>query len=204
MGQAPASLREPHWRALMQRVQEADKQAYNSLLGEVTPVLRAFVRRRLFDGSQVEDVVQDILLALHRARHSYAPGQPFTPWLFSIARHRLIDAMRKHAHKAKREQLAFDIEEFESLAADSQPYNGPPSEPGTQDPRMDAVNAALLQIPARQREAALLLKQEGLSVREAAQKMGVSESALKVLAHRGYKALKALLVKGDEKPMKGK
>src|SRR5260370_40840964 len=97
--------------ALMQAAQDGDRVAYAGLLHELVPLLQRLVRRRLgfLQPTDREDLVQDILMSLHAARATYDPRRPFTPWLMSIARHRMVDPARRRARLWVNEVL---VDEF--------------------------------------------------------------------------------------------
>jgi len=172
------------WRSWMIAAQAGDRAAYERLLRSLLPELERFVIARLHDTAGAEDVVQNVLLSLHRARHTYRPERPFEPWVFAIARNAVIDAQRKRGVRMRRE-LALD-DSPEPVADAVAPFD-----PGD---RLSAKLArALERIPATQREAVVLVKLEGLSMAEAAARAGVSAGALKVRAHRGYRALRRRL-----------
>jgi RNA polymerase sigma-70 factor (ECF subfamily) len=78
----------------MKAAQDGDSEAYRELLDAVRPMVLGYVRRRLFSDQEAEDVTQETLLTVHRVRHTYEPDRPFEPWLFTIARSRLIDHLR--------------------------------------------------------------------------------------------------------------
>jgi RNA polymerase sigma-70 factor (ECF subfamily) len=161
----------------MERAQGGDRAAYSALLEDVAPQLLRFLRRRVADPHELEDVHQDTLMALHRARHTYDPSRPFEPWLFAIARHVAIDHLRRRVTHASREVLV------EALP-----------EPGVDaDLARPRLEDALDRLPPAHREAFEMLQLEGLSVVAAAARVGITTGALKVRAHRAYKALRALL-----------
>lgn len=162
---------------LMERAQRGDREAYGALLMDITPALASFLRQRIVDPHEREDVVQDTLMALHRARHTYDPSRPFEPWLFSIARHVLVDHFRRRGVRAACEVLV-----------DVLPERG-----GDGDSEGPRLEEALDRLPPAQRAAFEMLKLEGLSVAAAAARAGTTPSALKVRAHRAYKALRILL-----------
>lgn len=166
----------------MTAAQEGDEEAYESLLRAILPLLRAITARRLGDLSSVEDVVQTVLLSIHRSRHTYDPARPFGPWLRAIARNAAIDALRTRTRRIRREVA---LEEPDQVMAPGAPDNELPLSPELSD--------ALDALPAKQREAVELLHIEQLSVIEAAERAGTSPGALKVRAHRGYTALRKLL-----------
>ena len=175
--------REQRWQAWMAAAQDGDAAAYDKLLLELLPHLRAFVARRLRDPSSLEDVVQNVFLSLHRARHTYRPERPFGPWLHAIARNAAIDHLRARVRRGVREV---------SLEADGVPEPEAPPDTAV-GPLSPQLVTALDTLPANQREAVVLIHLEGLSVAEAAAQAGVSPGALKVRAHRGYKALRQWL-----------
>jgi RNA polymerase sigma-70 factor (ECF subfamily) len=171
----------------MQAAQDGDRMAYAGLLHELVPLLQRLMRRRLgfLQPSDREDLVQDILLSLHAARATYDPRRPFTPWLMSIAHHRMVDRARLHTRVWANEVL---VDEFADSAFDEVP-GLPDSEYG--DP--EQVRQAVKGLPAGQRTAIELLKLRELSLKEAANVSGMSVSALKVAAHRAIKALRGSL-----------
>jgi RNA polymerase sigma-70 factor (ECF subfamily) len=173
--------------AFMQAAQDGDRVAYGSLLRELVPLLQRVVRRRLgfLQPSDREDLVQDVLLSLHAARATYDPRRLFTPWLMSIAHHRMVDRARRHARVGANEVL---VDEFSDSIAD-EASDGLGSEYG--DPEL--VRQAVKGLPVGQRTAIELLKLRELSLKEAAAVSGMSVSALKVAAHRAIKSLRGSL-----------
>jgi len=173
----------------MALAQEGDKAAYECLLSDILPALRSFTRRRLGDDVAAEDVVQEVLLSVHRARRTYRPERPFEPWLFAIARNAIVDFQRARGRR-KEEALPED-----DVLQDVSAPPGPEST-GAEDKRNElspALDEALAKLPQAQREAVVMIHVEGLSVIEAALRARVSPGALRVRAHRGYRALRALL-----------
>lgn len=160
------------------------RRAYENMLSELLPVVRRMVRAKLFDPSYVEDVVQNALLSIHRARATYRPERPFGPWMRAVVRNAQIDWFRESKRRAEREVVTDLIEEYAGAAA-------------APDPGADEFSPALIDamatLPEKQREAVVLVHVEGLSVAEAAVRAGVSVGALKVRAHRGYRALRTRL-----------
>jgi len=177
-----SSAEEIRWRAWMIAAQRGDAVAYEKLLAELLPQLRGFVGNRVFDVAAREDVVQNVLLSVHRARHTYRAERPFMPWLYAVARNAITDHARVQGRRAARET---------PLAAIAEPVAAPPAADGAGLSR--ELAAALAGLPPAQREAVVMLKLEGLSVVEAAARAGVSPGALKVRAHRGYRALRSCL-----------
>lgn len=171
--------------AWMAAAQRGDHDAYRDLLEAVQPMIHGYLRKRIESEAAAEDVTQDVLLTMHRVRHTYDPERPFEPWLFAIARSRLIDHLRRRRRVSAMEVLTDTVPEMAATAA--------------AETAGDAAFEILDRLPATQREAFAMLKLEGLTTEEAARRAGVSVSALKVRAHRAYKALrKALAAQSDE------
>jgi len=176
-------------RALMVAAQDGDAAAYERLLREIVPGLRRLVALVVRDPCAEEDVVQNVLLSIHRARHTYLPQRPFGPWLRSVTRNAARDALRIRAARSRRE-LGWSPEIFERLPA-------PPAAPAN-EPLSPELLDALAALPATQREAVGLLHLEDLSISEAATRAGVTAGALRVRAHRALRSLRAWL-EGDER-----
>ena len=171
---------EPRLKALMTASLDGDATAYRDLLRELAAYLRAYYRRRLHDGgADVEDLVQETLIAVHKRRASYDRSQPFTPWAYAMARYKLVDHLRKTRMRA-----AVPLDDREDLFAN----DGQLSAEAARD-----VEQLLANLPPRQREAIRLTKLEGLSISEAARHTGQSAVATKVGVHRGLKRLRKLL-----------
>ena len=169
-------------RELMRLAQNGTHAAYAELLAELAAASTRYARSRLGAVPWVDDVVQDTLLAVHVARHTYDAGRPFAPWFYAIVRSRLVDAIRRHRRIAAHECGGDDVAE---------PADVIESTRGELD--VDAIRRALAALPARQREVIEALKYRDESVREIAKRLGMTESAVKVTAHRGYQRLKRLL-----------
>jgi RNA polymerase sigma factor (sigma-70 family) len=165
----------------MRQAQAGDQAAYASLLVMLTSVTRQFARARVGNVGWVDDVVQETLLTIHGARRTYDPGRPFAPWFYAIASSRLIDVLRRERRVWSRE-----------IADDRLPEaaSGLSSET---DIDVRAIHAALASLPARQRDVIEGLKFRDESVREIAGRTRMSESNVKVTAHRGYRTLRRLL-----------
>jgi RNA polymerase sigma-70 factor (ECF subfamily) len=179
-GKEPAYPTEERLRALLLAGLEGDAGAYRDFLSELSGRLRAFLRKRLQHmQDEVEDIVQETLLAVHNARHTYRADQPLTAWVYAIARYKLMDFLRA---RSRREAFNDPLDDEHELfaACDEEPAQA----------RRD-VGSLLEQLPDKQRLPIVHVKLEGLSVAETAQLTGMTESAVKVGIHRGLKALAA-------------
>src|SRR5262245_41623365 len=177
---------ESELKALMMASLDGDAAAHRTLLERLSRHLRAYSKRRLAAarraGEAAEDLVQETLIAIHTRRHTYDPQQPLTPWVFAIARYRLIDYLR-HTRAANADVPLEDAGEL--LAHDDHS-------------RMESaydLDKLLARLPEKMRRAIQCVKLEGLSTVEAANRCGVSESAIKVNVHRGLKALASLIAR---------
>jgi len=167
-------------RSLFLRGLDGDAKAYRDFLQRLSAHLRAFLGRRLFGWpDDVEDLVQECLLAMHNQRHTYQSDQPLTAWVHAIARYKMIDLLRA---KSSREALQDPIDDEQGLFA--------ASDIEASDARRE-LGGLLETLPERQRLPIVHVKIEGLSVAETASLTGMSESAVKVGIHRGLKALAA-------------
>jgi len=161
-----------------------DDSAYHAFLKELSGHLRAYFRKRLTRlPEEVEDLVQETLLAVHNQRHTYDSGLPLTAWVHAIAKYKLVDLLRRRAGK---EALQEPLEDASQVLA--------ASDSEATEARFD-LDKLLNRLPDRQRLPILYTKLQGLSVAEASEATGMSESAVKVGVHRGLKALAALIRK---------
>jgi RNA polymerase sigma factor (sigma-70 family) len=183
-----AATLETEWSRWMAAAQDGDRAAYERLLKDCLPFLRAIAGRYHRTTDRREDVVQDILLTLHRVRHTYDPARPFSHWLATIARRRSIDALRRRGRTEKIE--VFDEQAYETF---SDPEANKEMSARDEAP---ALKSAIAGLPEGQRQALELLKLRELSLAEASQLTGKSISALKVNVHRAIRALRTQL-KGE-------
>lgn len=183
------------WGRLMVLAQDGDGAAYQRLLTELVPWLRALARRHLAHSPlhELEDAVQEVLLAVHGIRHTYERGRPFKPWLATIASRRLVDLYRRQTHRRRHEQATLDDEREFDVALDGESCD--PLAEAERESGARRVRAAVEALPPRQREALELLRLRELSLREASAASRQPEGALKVAAHRALKSLRAFLDK---------
>jgi RNA polymerase sigma-70 factor (ECF subfamily) len=185
MVESQPDSRDDAWGRLMAAAQDGDRRAYDRLLRECVPFLRAVVRRRLRGDADVEDAVQDALLTIHQIRATYDPTRPIRPWFAAIAERRALDRARSVGRRFARE-TELDDGLSETLA-------GSPTNEGEARLAARDVRAAVAELPAGQRQAIELLKLEELSLAEASAQTGSSVTALKVATHRAIGALRRKL-----------
>lgn len=176
---------ETQLRPLFLAALAGDGAAYRRFLEAIGPRLRSYLRLQLVragrgEPSEAEDVLQETLLALHLARQSYDPTSPVTAWAHAIARHKLID----HLRRTGRHAAALPLDDEAALPA--------ASETAAAEARLD-LGRALTALPERTRRLIELVKVQGCSVAEAARAAGMTETAAKVAIHRGLQAMARLL-----------
>ena len=181
------SASEGRLKGLLLRALAGDAAAYHAFLKDLSAHLRAYLRKRLVRlPDEVEDLLQESLLAVHNQRHTYDAAQPLTAWVYAIARYKLVDLLRRRAsHELLTDPLDDAAELFSSADAEAA------------QARRDLAQL-LERLPDRQRLPIMHMKLEGLSVTETARATGMSESAVKVGVHRGLKALAAMIGGGRE------
>jgi RNA polymerase sigma-70 factor, ECF subfamily len=171
-------------RALMIAGLDGDAAAYRALLSGLSGHLRGYYRNKLVRAGrgieEAEDLVQESLMAVHTRRHTYDPTQLLTPWVYAIARYKLIDHLRQSQSKLAN----VPIEDASEIMATDR---GPATESSLD------LNKLLAKLPDKFRLAIQYVKIEGLSVVEAAALCGISESAIKINVHRGLKELSAVI-----------
>ncbi len=175
---------EPELRTLMLAGLDGDEASHKALLMKLSAYLRAYFKGQLVrigrGPADAEDLVQETLIALHTRRHTYDRSQLLTPWVYAIARYKLVDYLRR----TKAANMDVQVEEAKGVFA------------------LDDVSAVesgldleklLIQLKPKTRQAIQFVKLDGLSVSEAAVRAGMSESAIKVSVHRGLRALSLLI-----------
>jgi RNA polymerase sigma-70 factor (ECF subfamily) len=165
--------------SLMQRYQEGDAAAFQGLYRAVADRVYGYLVRSTGDRTTADDLLQEVFLNIHRARATYRPGSPVLPWAFAIARHAAASRARSVGRRAKREESREDLSDAPA-----------PETETASDPRLDEIQTVIDALPAQQREALLLLKVSGLSLKEAAAATGSTVGAVKLRAHRAYEAIR--------------
>ena len=152
-----------------------DDRAYADFLTRTAALVRGFARRKIVQGGvDPEDVVQETLLAIHVKRHTWRQDAPVLPWIYAIARFKLIDAFRRRGRRVE-----VEIDEIAETFA----------EPETETVSERDINRALDGLPPAQRQVVSSVSVEGRSIGETAAKFGITETAVRVSLHRGLAAI---------------
>ncbi|MFC7665029.1 sigma-70 family RNA polymerase sigma factor [Methylorubrum suomiense] len=169
------------WSALMAAAQDGHGGAYRRLLNETTDWLQRYFRRRLPPGD-VDDAVQEALLAIHRRRHTFDPRQPFGPWMAAIAKRKWVDQLRTIARRPT-EELSDDlaVADHESAVMCATTLTG-----------------LLVHLRPAQAHAIRMVKLQGYSIEDACRETGLTASAVKMNIHRGLARLTALIEDADD------
>jgi RNA polymerase sigma-70 factor (ECF subfamily) len=188
---SPAADRDALWSQWMRAAQDGDAAAYERLLRDILPLVRALARRDGASAADVEDVAQDVLLTVHRVRHTYDPARPFRPWLAAIVARRRIDALRRRARIGRHEVVD---------AAAHETFADPGANQELEAVRADTEIGELLRaLPSRQRAALEAVKVRELTLAEAAAESGQTIGALKVNVHRALKTLRRMMGAANER-----
>ena len=168
--------------ALMQRALAGDQAAYAKVLHTTAQLLRPFLSKRLLFSNDVDDVLQEILVSIHKARHTYDGQRPYKPWVYAIAKFRLQDYLR--SHYADDIKHAVDIADLENELTEDVTETGISYE---------SISGEIEKLPEKQAAILQLMHRDGFTSKEVAAKLGMNESAVKVAAHRAYKVLRKRL-----------
>ncbi|MBI1204192.1 MAG: sigma-70 family RNA polymerase sigma factor [Rhodopseudomonas sp.] len=167
------------WADMMRAANRGDAESYERLLRQIAAALRPVVRRGLAragrSGADIEDIVQEVLLAVHLKRHTWDDARPIEPWIHAIARYKVIDALRRRDGN-----FDLPIEDFaETLAAEEE------------TPRLSSGEAErhLARLPEGQRAVVSAIAVEGAAIAEVAVRLNMSVGAVRVALHRGLAAL---------------
>src|SRR6266852_2404976 len=175
---------ETELKALMLASLDGDAASHRALLERLSRRLRAYYKGKLTGMgrgvSEAEDLVQEAVLAIHIKRHTYDPAEPLTPWVHAIARYKLIDFLRR----TRTSISDVPIDEADTIMAHVDNVDAE---------RTYDVKRLMERLPKHMRCAIEAVKLDGLSIAEAADRCGISESGVKVNIHRGLKALAVLI-----------
>jgi RNA polymerase sigma-70 factor (ECF subfamily) len=173
----------------MERYACGDDAAFGDLYDVMRPRLFGFIRRQIRDDALAEDIVQQAFLQMHRARGQFIRGAEVVPWAFAIARHLVCDSMR-----SRRAAVRFSGEVDGGNGVDERPSTDPGAEDLLRAREMAVrLEQEMSRLPDSQRIAFELLKQDGLSLSQAAAVLGITVTAVKMRSHRAYVALRAAL-----------
>lgn len=167
---------------LMQRALTGDKRAYADLLRDTAQFLRPYLSKRLSAASDVDDLLQEILVSIHKARHTYDGKRPYKPWVFAIAHFRLQDYLR--TYYADQLRSATELDDLENTLS---------TDVTNSDFSYESISGEVNQLPEKQAMIMSLMHEEGYTAKEVAAKIGMKESAVKVAAFRAYKILREKL-----------
>ena len=167
---------------LLRAALAGDERAYQAFLRRVAGLVRGFARRRITQGGvDPEDIVQDVLLAIHLKRHTWRPEAPVGPWLYAIARFKLVDAFRR---TGRRMEVPLDDD-----------FDAPAPEPADRATERDVGRALDLLAPG-QRAVVAAISVDGRTIGETARALGMSDVAVRVALHRGLAAISRRLGRG--------
>jgi RNA polymerase sigma-70 factor, ECF subfamily len=160
---------------LMRAATAGNENAYAEFLQRAAAIVRGFARRKIVQGGvDPEDVVQETLLAIHLKRHTWRQDAPILPWIYAIARYKLVDAFRRRGR-----HIEVAIEDFAEMLA----------EPEQDTVSERDISRALDGLSAGQRSVVSSISVDGNSIGETATKLGMSETAVRVALHRGLSAI---------------
>lgn len=171
------------WTEWAAAAQDGDKTSYNRLLKEIAPFIRNYIVGSLANPDWADDITQEVLISVHKSLKTFSPDRPFRPWLMSIVSFRRTDFLRKHYSRKGDKKISLDDVVFTKEQSISPEHAG----------EFKDVENALNVLPDKQRKIFQMLKIQGYSAKEVAQEMDMSESAVKVSAHRAMNKLKGEL-----------
>jgi RNA polymerase sigma-70 factor (ECF subfamily) len=161
---------------LMRKSQQGHEASYRLLLEKASNQLETYFSKRIFDSSMVSDLVQETLISIHKSRQTFLKDAKFSPWFYAIAHNRYVDFIRKNKK--------FKVQ-IQSAQEDSNDYS---------NNREFDMEESLNHLSDRERDILLLVKVEGLSIKETSSKLGLSEANIKVIIHRSIKKIRERLI----------
>ncbi len=171
----------------MHAAQQGDRESYRRLLAESARLARAYISRRISKTQDVEDITQEVLIAIHKARHTYQSNRPYKPWLYALANYKLSDYLRSSYRRNAREELTDTLPE---TAIDEDVTFG--------ERTSEQLQEALTDLSARQKDILYKTKVEGHTNKEVADALGMTETAVKVTVHRALKQLQKKYAKEQQ------
>ncbi len=172
---------------LMRLALSGDANAYTLLLKETAQLLRPYLVRHLREGSEVDDLMQEILISIHKARDTYDGERPYKPWAFAIAHYRLQDHLRRvYSDRLSQAVNIDDVENYLSQDVTETEFS------------YESISREIDKLSPKQADILRLLHKEGYTSSEVARELNMSVSAVKVAAHRAYKVLRERIDRGRE------
>ncbi|MCB1531346.1 MAG: RNA polymerase sigma factor [Alphaproteobacteria bacterium] len=171
------------WSAWAAAAQQGDKKAYNNLLRDIAPYIRAVIAPTLADPDWADDITQNVLISVHKSLSTYSPKRSFKPWLNAITNFRRTDFLRCHYSRRKDKQTSLEDPNFIRNHVTNPAHAG----------EYKDIEGALAALPKKQRKIFEMIKIQGYTAKEVAKEMGMSVSAVKVSAHRTSNQLKEKL-----------
>ena len=156
------------------------------MLNELYPVVKKYLHRRIHFFCDVEDATQEVLISFHNAAKTYDSSRPFGPWFFAVVKFKMVDIVRKQ--NRIKEKVLLESEQIEELSS-------APSEDFDRKESLREVQSALSELPQKYRDAFVLLKVEGLSTSEAANKLSLSENNVRTRASRASGMIQKIIEK---------
>lgn len=167
---------------LMKEAQEGNSTSYETLLAEVYMFLESYLNSKVYNKSQIDDVIQEVILAIHNSRHTFDSSKSFMSWLLAIAHYKVSDHLR-YQFKQKTQELEDSIIDANSDALTALIENQ----------NIQLLHQAIDELDKKPRQIIKLLKVEGFKISEVANKLNLSESNVKIIAHRAYQGLEVKL-----------
>lgn len=176
-------LQGDRWNALARKAQSGDKAAYNQLLRDIIPFIQKVIARTLANPDWVDDITQDVLMSVHKSLKTYDPNLSFRPWLMAIVNFRRTDYLRKYYRTRDQKEKSENMAHFLGDSVTNPTHAG----------ELKDIEGALNALPEKQGKIFRMVKIEGHSIEEVAKTMDMSQSAVKVSAHRTMKKLQKKL-----------
>lgn len=183
MSPSKQKSQEQQWSQWAAEAQAGDQKAYHQLLKSITPYIQGSMNRSLANPDWVDDLTQNVLISIHKSLGTYSPDRPFKPWLGAIMNFRQKDFLRAYYSRRGDKSMPYEEEFLQSQHVTNPTHAG----------EYKDVEAALAELPDKQRKVFQLIKIEGYTAKEVAKRLNMTVSAVKVSAHRTTKKLKAKL-----------
>ncbi len=164
---------------LLNSARSGDTQAYHQFLQDLVPIIQGFIFNKLGTGTDNEDILQEVLMAVHKSLHTFNTERSFTNWLFAIADYKIKDYLRVYYRNKTNMKVDIDKVDIEYLHTVTEALSS-----------NELANELLEKLPENQKKIVYMMKIQGYSVKQVAELMNMSESAVKVSAHRAYNYLK--------------